>query len=305
MTRYLVRRVLQLPVALFYISLLTFVATRLSGDPTPLMLPPDATLEQIVEFRQKLGLDDPLHIQYTRFLLGVLHGDFGESLHFQQDSLKLVLQRLPATLELSAAAMTIAITAGLLVGIISATRRGSLVDDISMVLALLGQSIPIFWSGLMLIMLFSVRLGLLPVYGRGGVSHLILPAVTLGAYSTARIARLARSSILEVMGQDYVRTAYAKGLSSQHVMLMHILKNAAIPVVTIIGLQIGAMFGGAVVTETVFAWPGLGLLVTQAILTRDFPVVVAAVFVSACIFMLVALVVDILYCFLNPLIRYE
>ena len=177
-------------------------------------------------------------------------------------------------------------------------------DDIAAVIGLLGQSVPIFWLGLMLMMLFSVRLNLLPVCGRGGVSHLVLPAVTLGAYSTARIARLARSSILEIMGQDYVRTAYAKGLAGQRVMSRHVLKNAAIPLITIIGLQIGAMFGGAVVTETVFAWPGLGLLVTQAILTRDFPVIVAAVFVSASIFMLLALVVDILYCFFNPLIRY-
>lgn len=305
MARYLLRRILLIPVALFYITLLTFIATRLSGDPAVLMLPADATLEEIQAYREKIGLEEPIHVQYMRFLDGVLQGDFGRSLHFRQDSLGLVLERLPATAQLTMAAMALAVPIGLGAGVLAATKSGSLIDDVTSVFVLLGQSIPVFWLGLMLIMFFSVRLGLLPVYGRGGLEHLVLPAVTLGAYSIARIARLTRSSVLEVLREDYVRTARAKGLTDRRVLAVHVMKNSAIPVITVIGLQVGAMFAGAVVTETVFAWPGLGLLITQAIFTRDFPVIVAAVFVSALIFMLVALLVDISYLFFNPRMRYE
>jgi peptide/nickel transport system permease protein len=305
MTRYLTRRVLLIPVALFYITLLTFIATRLSGDPTVLMLPPDATLEDIQAYRERIGLEEPIHVQYGRFLSGILQGDFGRSLHFRQDSLALVLSRLPATAELTLAAMALAVPIGVGAGVLSATKSGSLLDDITSVFVLLGQSIPVFWLGLMMILFFSVRLGVFPVYGRGGPEHLVLPAVTLAAYSTARIARLTRSSVVEVLREDYVRTARAKGLTERRVMAVHVMKNSAIPVVTVIGLQIGAMFAGAVVTETVFAWPGLGMLITQAVFTRDYPVIVAAVFVSSLIFMVAALLVDISYLFFNPRLRYE
>lgn len=305
MVRYLTRRLLLIPVALFYITLLTFIATRLSGDPTVLMLPPDATLEDIQAYRQRIGLEEPIHVQYGRFLNGILQGDFGRSLHFRQDSLELVLSRLPATGELALASMGLAIPIGVGAGILMATKSGSLLDDITSILVLLGQSMPVFWLGLMMILFFSVRLRLLPVFGRGGVEHIVLPATALAAYSIARIARLTRSSVLEVLREDYVRTARAKGLTDWRVLAVHVMKNAAIPVVTIIGLQIGALFAGAVVTETVFAWPGLGLLITQAVFTRDYPVIVAAVFVSSVIFLLVALLVDICYLFFNPQLRYE
>jgi peptide/nickel transport system permease protein len=285
--------------------LLTFIATRLSGDPTVLMLPPDATLEDIQAYRHRIGLDEPIHVQYVRFLSGILQGDFGRSLHFRQDSLELVLSRLPATAELTLAAMAMAVPIGVGAGVLSATRSGSLLDDVTSVFVLLGQSIPVFWLGLMMILLFSVRLGLFPVYGRGGPEHLVLPAVALAAYSTARIARLTRSSVIEVQREDYVRTARAKGLAERRVLWVHVMKNSAIPVVTVIGLQVGAMFAGAVVTETVFAWPGLGMLITQAVFTRDYPVIVAAVFVSSLVFMLAALLVDLSYMLFNPRLRYE
>jgi peptide/nickel transport system permease protein len=305
MTRYLTRRVLLIPVALFYITLLTFIATRLSGDPTVLMLPPDATLEDIQAYRQRIGLEEPIHVQYGRFLSGILQGDFGRSLHFRVDSLALVLSRLPATAELTLAAMALAVPIGVGAGALSATKPGSLLDDFTSIFVLLGQSVPVFWLGLMMILFFSVRLGMFPVYGRGGPEHLVLPAVALAAYSTARIARLTRSSVIEVLREDYIRTARAKGLSERRVMAVHVMKNSAIPVVTVIGLQIGAMFAGAIVTETVFAWPGLGMLITQAVFTRDYPVIVAAVFVSSLIFMVAALLVDISYLFFNPRLRYE
>jgi ABC-type dipeptide/oligopeptide/nickel transport system permease component len=217
----------------------------------------------------------------------------------------LVLERMPATLELTAAAMVIAVSVAVPVGILSAARRNSVMDHAGMVLALLGQSMPVYWLGIMFILLFAVRLNLLPAFGAGGWQHLVLPAVTLGAFSMARIARLTRSSMLEVLGQEYVRTARAKGLSELRTVLKHALKNAAIPVVTVIGLDMGTLLGGAVITETIFAWPGVGRLAVQAISYRDYPLVQAAVFMLALIFVLINFFVDVLYTYLDPRVAYK
>jgi ABC-type dipeptide/oligopeptide/nickel transport system permease component len=320
MSRYLLRRLWQSLLVLFGISVIIFVILHLTGDPALLLLPPEATREDIENFRKLMGFNDPLFLrwppweyasppwrfltdtQYGRYFTGVLHGDFGSSLRHQQPAMGLVLERMPATLELTLAAMGLAVAVAVPVGIVSAVRRNTLLDHAGMVLALLGQSMPVYWLGIMFILLFAVRLNLLPAFGSGGWRHLVLPAVTLGAFSMARIARLTRSGMLEVMGQEYVRT---KGLSELRVTLKHTLKNAAIPVITVIGLDLGTLLGGAVITETIFAWPGVGRLAVQAIANRDYPVVQAAVFMLAAIFILINFLVDVLYTRIDPRVAYK
>ena len=323
MIRYLVRRVWQSLLVLFGISIIIFIILHLTGDPAILLMPPDATQADLDNFRKLMGFNDPLFFrwppweylnppwrfatdtQYGRFFVGVIHGDFGNSFRHQQPAMSLVLERMPATLELTAAALVIAVSVAVPVGILSAARRNSALDHAGMLLALLGQSMPVYWLGIMFILLFAVRLNLLPAFGAGGWQHLVLPAVTLGAFSMARIARLTRSSMLEVLGQEYVRTARAKGLSELRTVLKHALKNAAIPVVTVIGLDMGTLLGGAVITETIFAWPGVGRLAVQAISYRDYPLVQAAVFMLALIFVLINFFVDVLYTYLDPRVAYE
>ncbi|MBI4841734.1 MAG: ABC transporter permease [candidate division NC10 bacterium] len=323
MTRYLTRRFWQSLLVLFGISLIVFIILHLTGDPAILLMPPDATQEDIDNFRKIMGFNDPLFLrwppweyldppwrfladtQYGRFLKGAILGDFGLSFRHQQPALGLVLERMPATVELTLAAMGLAVCVAVPVGILSAVRRNSAVDHAGMVMALLGQSMPVYWLGIMLILLFAVRLNMLPAFGTGSLRHLILPAVTLGAFSMARIARLTRSGMLEVLGQEYVRTARAKGMSEVQVILKHSLKNAAIPVITVIGLDLGTLLGGAVITETIFAWPGVGRLAVQAIANRDYPVVQAAVFTLASIFVLINFLVDILYTYVDPRVAYR
>jgi peptide/nickel transport system permease protein len=280
-----------------------FIILHLTGDPTVLLLPPDASAEEIAKFRRAMGFDDPLYLQYWRFLRGAVRGDFGNSLRHEEPALALVWQRMPATIELTTVALGVALVLAIPAGIVSAVFRNTSVDYVSTVVALVGQAMPTFWLGIMLILVFSVGLHLLPSSGRGGFTHLILPALTLGLFTTARIMRLTRSGMLEVLGQDYVRTARAKGVGERRVVWKHALKNAGIPVVTIVGLELGTLLGGAVITETIFAWPGVGRLSVQAIYNRDYPVVQAAVFVLASIFVLVNLIVDVLYTYLDPRIR--
>jgi ABC-type dipeptide/oligopeptide/nickel transport system permease component len=263
----------------------------------------DATPEQVAQFRQEMGFNDPLIVQYWRFFKGTLRGDFGQSFRHNQPALSLVLERMPATIQLTLAALAIALIIAIPVGIISAIKRNSLLDHLGMTGALLGQSTPVFWLGVMLILIFSVILQWFPSSGRGGIENLVLPAITLGMYSMARTARMMRSSMLEVLGQEYMKTAKAKGLSPQMVILKHALKNASIPVVTIVGMELGTLLGGAVITETIFAWPGVGRLAVQAIYNRDYPVVQAAVFILASIFVLVNLLVDIIYTYLDPRVK--
>ncbi|HEV8308307.1 MAG TPA: nickel ABC transporter permease [Methylomirabilota bacterium] len=303
MKTYLLRRLAQSLIVLLGISVVVFIILHLTGDPTVLLLPPDASAEEIAKFRRAMGFDDPLYLQYWRFLRGAVRGDFGNSLRHEEPALALVWQRMPATIELTTVALGVALVLAIPAGIVSAVFRNTSVDYVSTVVALVGQAMPTFWLGIMLILVFSVGLHLLPSSGRGGFTHLILPALTLGLFTTARIMRLTRSGMLEVLGQDYVRTARAKGVGERRVVWKHALKNAGIPVVTIVGLELGTLLGGAVITETIFAWPGVGRLSVQAIYNRDYPVVQAAVFVLASIFVLVNLIVDVLYTYLDPRIR--
>jgi peptide/nickel transport system permease protein len=284
---------------------LVFMALRLSGDPASTMLPGDASVDELIALRQAMGLDRPLYVQYARFLTDAAAGDFGTSFRHQEPALRLVLERLPATLELAFAALILAVVVAMPLGIVAALNRGRLADVLAMTFAVIGQATPYFWMGIMLILVVSVELGWLPTSGRGGWQHLVLPAVTLGTHFAAVLARLTRTSMLEVLGQNYVTTARAKGLSERAVILAHALKNAAVPVVTLIGLQFGTLLGGAVVTETIFAWPGVGRLAVQSIFVRDYPVVQAGVFVLALAFVAINLLVDLLYGLLDPRIRLE
>lgn len=300
---YLARRLAQSLLVLLGVSFVVFAILHLTGDPALVLLPPEATAEDVRQFREAMGFNDPFLVQYVRFLRGALQGDFGQSIRHGQPAFELVAERMPATFELAGAGLLIAILLAIPTGILSAVRRNTPVDYAATVVALLGQSMPTFWLGIMLILLFSVQLGLLPSSGRGTLQHLLLPALTLGLFTTARITRLTRSGMLEVLNQDYIRTARAKGVAGAPVVWKHALKNAAIPIVTIVGIEMGTLLGGSVITETIFAWPGVGRLSVQAIYNRDYPVVQAAVFLLSTTFVLVNLVVDFLYTYLDPRIR--
>ena len=305
MVGYVLRKVFHTAFVAFGVVTLVFAALRLSGDPAATMLPGDASVEELVALRHQLGLDRPLWLHYLQFLAGALTGDFGTSFRHQQPALPLVLERLPATLELAGAALVLAVAVALPLGILAAVYRGRLIDVAAMAFAVVGQATPYFWMGIMLILIVSVELGWLPTSGRGGLERLILPAVTLGSHFAASLARLTRTSMLEVFGQPFVTTARAKGLSEWSVVLGHTLKNAAVPVITLIGLQFGTLLGGAVVTETIFAWPGVGRLAVQSVFVRDYPVVQAGVLVLALTFVGINLLVDLLYGVLDPRIRRE
>jgi ABC-type dipeptide/oligopeptide/nickel transport system permease component len=302
---YLLRRLWQSLLVIFGVSVVVFLILHLTGDPAALMLPPDATAEDIAKFRHDMGFDDPVAVQYVRFLKGAVRGDFGQSIRHGEPAMGLVVERLPATFELAGAGLVIALALAIPAGIVSAVRRNTSIDYISTVVALLGQAMPTFWLGIMLILVFSVRLNWLPSSGRGDVEHLILPAITLGLFTTARITRLTRSGMLEVLGQDYIRTARAKGMGEPPVVWKHALKNAAIPIVTIVGIELGTLLGGSVITETIFAWPGVGRLSVQAIFNRDYPVVQSAVFLLASTFVIVNFLVDVVYTYLDPRIRFR
>lgn len=304
MLGYVGRRSLQSLLLLWLVTVVVFGLLHLTpGDPAAIMLGEQATPEQVRDLRHALGLDAPLPVQYGRFLGRALHGDFGFSIRAQRPALEVVLERLPATLLLTAGAFLFALLVGMPIGIVSSVKRLTVWDHGSMALALMGQSMPVFWLGLMLITVFAVQLRWLPASGMGGPQHLILPSVTLGTFLIGLIIRLTRSSMLDVLRQDYVRTARAKGLGERAVILRHGLKNALIPVVTLLGLQLGLLLGGAVITETVFAWPGVGSVTVTAIHQRDYPVVQCAVLVSAVLVVSINWAVDVLYHYLDPRIR--
>jgi peptide/nickel transport system permease protein len=305
MARYALKRVLAGLICLIGVSVIIFTAVRLSGDVTDLLLPIDATQEDFVKLRAELGLDKPIPIQYLIFVKEAVRGNFGLSTRWTRPALDLVMDRLPATLELGAFSFSIVIVLGLFVGVTSATKRGSLLDWIVRVGALTGQSMPRFWLGLMLILIVSVKLRLLPTSGRGGFAYLILPGFTLSWYSVAAMSRLTRSAMLNVMGTDYIKMARLKGNPEWVVVWKHGLKNAAIPVVTLAGLQIAHVIGQAVIVETVFAWPGLGKLIIDAIFARDYAVVQAGVSLLSAIFIFINIGVDLLYGLLDPQIRYS
>jgi peptide/nickel transport system permease protein len=300
---YVAGRLATAILVIFGVSVVSFFLTFLTGDPAEIMLPPGATLAQIEKFRAEWGFADPLPVQYWRFLKRALHGDFGVSLRHGQSSLPLIAARIPATLQLTVTAMLLAIVLAVPLGVLAATHRGGPVDLLAMGVALVGQSVPNFWLAIMMILLFAVSWGLLPTSGRGGVAHVVMPAAAIAINLMALLTRLVRSTMIEMLSEDYVRTARAKGLREVFVTGRHALPNALIPLVTVIGLQFGYILGGAVVIETIFTWPGVGLFTIQAILNRDYPVVQAAVFILATGVVLINLAVDLLYVWLDPRIR--
>jgi len=303
MRRYVAARLAQSALVVLLSLTAVFGMVRLGGDPVLLFLPMDIQAKDVNEFRQRLGFNDPLAVQYARFMAGALHGDFGQSLRYRRDALGLVLERLPATLLLAGTSIALTLLIAVPLGLVTAVRRDTLVDHVGTVAMVLGQAIPGFWLGLMLIYLFAVALRWLPTGGTGSLAHLVMPSVVLAAFFSARVARLTRSAVLDVLGEEYITTARAKGLGEGQVIAKHTLRNSAIPIVTLAGLEAGQLLGGAVITETIFAWPGLGRLTVQALLNRDFPVVMAAVSFTSIVYTLMNLAVDLAYGWLDPRVR--
>jgi peptide/nickel transport system permease protein len=305
MPAYVLRRVGSALLTIWLMSMLIFVLVRMVGDPAYLLMPPEATEADRQLFREQLGLADPVPLQYARFLLGMLRGDMGNSFHFGAPALAMTLDRLGASLVLVGISLTLALAAGLALGVASAVRRGGWIDRFNTLFAVLGQAAPPFFVALLLIRLFSVQWGWLPTGGHGTWRHLILPVCALAWYSAAGIARLTRTSMLNVLDADYIRMARIKGLPAHVVIGTHALRNAALPVVAFTASQFGVLIGGAVAIETVFSWPGFGSLMVEAISTLDFTVVQAAVFVSVLLFVSINLAVDVLYALVDPRIRYQ
>lgn len=316
MIAYLFRRTLQMIPALFGVSVIAFMIIHVApGDPVTMMLSSDASQAEIEQLRSRLGLDQPLVAQYLNWLRGILSGDFGQSLYTSRPVLDEILDRFPNTIILTVAAIVIAVVFGVPLGVIAAVKRGSAVDSGAMIVSVIGWSMPNFWIGLILIVVFGVQLGWLPTGGMYNIVafertftdllyHLILPAVTLGISHMAYVARFTRSSLLEVLHQDYIRTARAKGLRERVVVLRHALRNSLIPILSVLGVTVGHLLGGAIIVEAVFSWPGLGSLMVQGILARDFPLVQGAMLFTAATFILVNLMVDLLYALADPRIRY-
>ena len=303
MLRLILMRLIQVPLVILAVSLLVFVFLNASGDPVLLLLPFDASPEDVEEMRKALGLDKPLMVRYGIFLWDAIQGDFGVSLRSHQPALSIVLDALPATIELALAAMLVATVISIPLGITAAVKRGGTIDMTATVVSVLGQSMPVFWLGILLIMLFSVTLHWFPVSGRGGISSLILPAVTLGWYMNALMTRMTRTAMLEVLSEPYILTARAKGLPERLVIMKHAFRNARVPIITIWGLQAGTMLTGKVVTETVFSWPGLGRASIYAVAGRDYPVVLASIALFTLIFVTINLVIDLAYFVFDPRIR--
>ena len=323
MWQYVLSRVLQASIVILAVTLITFLTLHMGGDPTYLYVSDRASEQEIALVRERLGFDRPLHVQYLSFLVGLVQGDTGRSLTYRTPAMNVVIERLPATIELTVMAMLIAITFAIPLGIIAALNRGTAVDGGIMALAMFGQSIPSFWLGIMLILFVGLGLSWLPISGHvpviepllkgdlerawtnlpNAMRYLIMPAFTISLFSLSRNARLVRSSMLEVLSQDYVRTARSKGLKERVVVMRHALRNAWMPVVTMLGLEFGFLLSGVVVVETVFSWPGVGRLVFNAINQRDVPLVQSAVVVFAGVFVLLNLVVDLLYARLDPRVR--
>ncbi len=322
MTAYITRRIIQTVIVLLGVLLLTFILIHLiPGDPALVILGTDSTPEELDRLRSLLGLDQPLPVQFANYMGRVLQGDFGDSIFQNEPVMKLIMERLPATIELTFAALIFATLLGGLLGILSALRPYSWFDAFASIFALAGVAMPVFWLGMLAILIFSLELGWFPSFGRGdgllpglgelfrtgdpsslfdSIRHLVLPATVLGAFSMAIISRLTRSSMLEVLNLDYVRTARAKGLNERTVIMRHAFRNALIPVVTVLGLQMGVLLGGAVITETIFAWPGIGRLLINAISQRDYPLVQGLVLIIAFMVTFINLFVDLLYVWLNP-----
>jgi len=303
MARQILRRVLRAVAALLVVTAVVFTLLHVSGDPAYILLTPEASPEDRAAFRAEYGLDRPLWVQNGRYLGRLAQGDFGQSLSFRTPAAAVALERLPATLELTLAAMALAVLVSVPAAVLAAIRRGTLFDRALMALTLIGQTVPTFWLGMVMILVLAVRFHLFPASGRGGVLHLVMPATALALWLTALLARVTRSEMIEALEQDYVRTARAKGLTERGIAARHALKNALLPIITVMGLQFGGLLGGAVMTETVFAWPGVGTMILDAILKKDFPVVLAGVVIVAMGFIVVNLLLDLLYTVLDPRLR--
>ncbi|QWW71025.1 ABC transporter permease [Rhizobium sp. WYJ-E13] len=300
---FITGRALQGIVVMFGVSVIVFFALFLTGDPAALMMSPDASRDEIEAFRQAMGFNDPIWLQYGRFLASAVTGELGNSLRFHRPALDLLIERLPATALLACVALVWSSLLGFLLGTIAAIRKNSAIDFAIRVISLLGQAIPVFWLALLLIIFFSLKLRWLPSSGIGSAAQLIMPSIALGAYYLSAITRLVRASLIEVLGENYIRTARAKGISSWRIIVHHALRNALIPVITVQGMYFASLLGGALVTEIIFAWPGIGRLAVEAIQNRDFPVVQAVVLFAAAVFVVVNFLVDLTYVWLNPRIR--
>ncbi len=306
MRRYVLRRIgLLVPVVLGVVTVVFLIVHLIPGDPVEIMLGEQARAVDREALRHEMGLDKPIHLQYVAFLKGLVRGDLGHSLHTKQPVLTSIASRLPATIELAAAAMAVALLLAIPLGLLAAYKKDSVVDQGSMLFALLGISMPNFWLGPLLIIVFSLKLGWFPVSGRGSLAHVVLPAITLGTAMAAILTRMTRASMLDVIQSDYITTARAKGVRESLVVLKHAFRNALIPVVTIVGLQIGGLLAGSIITETIFAWPGIGRLTIQAINARDYPLVQGCVLIIALGYVLVNFATDLLYGLIDPRIRYE
>jgi peptide/nickel transport system permease protein len=300
MLAYVIRRFLQAIVVVFGVIVITFMISRVIGDPVVLLLPPEAKPEERLYLTRELGLDRPLYVQLAVYVRNVLKGDFGESFRHQEPAMKLILERIPATLYLAIVSTAFSICIAVPLGIFSAIKRGTIFDRMSMALALFGQSIPVFWAGIMLVLLFAVKWKLLPSSGYGGPTYVILPAVTAAMFFTAATARLTRSTILDILDMEYVRYARMKGVPGFTVVMRHVFRNAFVTILNIVGLQFGLLLGGAVIVEFIFSWPGIGRLSLEAIYNRDYPVVQATVVVAALFFVAINLLVDIIYVATDP-----
>ena len=305
MTAFLIRRLFGAAWVVVGVAVVVFVILHLTGDPATVMMPLESTTAEIATFRHVHGFDRPLWVQFATFAWSALHGDFGESLRHGEPALGLALERLPASAELAFTALVLAVAVAVPAGVLAAVRRNSLADVAARVVALIGQSTPVYWLGIMLILLFGVQLGWFPVSGIGGWQHLVLPAVTLAMFTMARIMRLTRGAMLDVLRSDYLRTALAKGVRPLRLIWHHALRNAWLPIITALGIELGTLLSQAIITETIFSWPGVGRLAYQAILDRDYPVVEAVVILSALSFVAVNLFVDLAYAALDPRIHYE
>jgi ABC-type dipeptide/oligopeptide/nickel transport system permease component len=305
MKKYIIKRLIRAFFTVLGVSFFVFALIHVSGDPVALMLPQEATQEEIDAMRTALGFDKPLYVQYWIFISGAARGDFGESIRWQRPCMELFLERFPSTLLLGTTSMIWALIIGLTVGILSAVNVGRWFDNFGKIIALLGQALPVFWLGLMLMLLFSVKLRWLPTSGSGGLPYLVLPSLTLGALFAAAITRLTRSTMLDVLDSEYIKMARIVGVRGTTVVIKQAFKNAMIPVLTMAALNFIVLINGTVITETIFTWPGVGRLIVQAIFARDYPVVQTILLIASSLFVFTNLIVDILYAYIDPRIRYQ
>jgi len=303
--KYLLSRLIQAVFILVGVLVLVFVMVRITGDPVSLMVSREASAEAREEFRHKMGFDRPLVVQFMDFVAGAVVGDFGDSLHFKDPALPLVLQRLPATVQLATAGLVMAIVVAIPLGLIGGSRPGSLWDTAGRILGLLGQSIPSFWLALLFIFFFAVKLGWFPSFGRDELKSIVMPGFVMGFGGMGALVRLTRSAVLEIRGEDYVRTAYSKGLHPRRIYVRHVLRNAAIPLISVIGVTFGYSLGGSIYIETIFSWPGMGQLIEQAIGWRDYPLIQAIAFFTSVVVVMLNLFTDVAYALIDPRIRYE